>query len=462
MTKQDAIALLPLLVLGGTAVLLLLVIAFSRARGPTITLTLAGLAGTIAACYPADSEVPRLVTPLVIMDRYALFFIALIACASFTVVLLGSDGSHIGEFCLLIVLATLGSAVLASSTHFASIFLGLELLSVSLYALIAYPASALKLEAGLKYLILAGASSAFLLFGMALVYADSGSLQLAQPGLSSPSLMVLAGLGLIMVGIGFKLALAPFHLWTPDVYQGASSPVAAFIASASKGAMFVLLLRNSSVFLQSHSLLIVFACLSAASMLAGNLLALGQSSVKRILAYSSIAQLGYMLLAFVAGGPMAIPAISFYLAAYFITILGAFGCVILASTPDHEADELSDFEGLAWREPWLAVAMTAMLLSLAGLPISAGFIGKIYLMATGAASGLWWLVLVLVAGSLVGFAYYLRIIFALFRPDPGASSDESALPIPGSLAVCILTLLLLWLGIFPSPLITLIAAMRLG
>jgi NADH-quinone oxidoreductase subunit N len=378
------------------------------------------------------------------------------------------------EFYVLLLLAVVGSLVLVASNHFVSFFLGLEVLSIALYALVAYDRTTLTgVEAGLKYLVLAAASVAFLLFGMALVYAESGGLSFAEIARARPehpvSPVVLGGgLALLMVGIGFKLALVPFHLWTPDVYQGAPAPVTAFIATASKGAMFVVLLR---LFRQLRpetpgGVLWAFAALAVASMFAGNLLALLERNVKRMLAYSSIAHLGYLLVAFLAGGPLADTAAACYLAAYFLTMLGALGVVAVLSGADRDADAPADYQGLAWRRPWLAAVMCAMLLSLAGIPLTAGFVGKFYVVAAGAEAGRWWLVLALAVNSALGLFYYLRLLIVMFAPaavaaPPGSPAGDlsSRWPRPAPWAGCTLaalTLLLVWLGVSPGTLIRLI------
>src|SRR5208283_1288015 len=244
------------------------------------------------------------------------------------------------EFYLLLLLAVLGSMVLVCSSHFASFFLGLEVLSISLYALIAYPKKRIQhVEAGMKYLVLAAVSSAFLLFGMALIYADTGSMTLSVIVSKAAhnahyTLPFVAGLALMIVGIGFKLALVPFHMWTPDVYEGAPAPVGAFIATVSKGAVFALLLRyfTQISFHRFQSVVVAFGAIAVASMLVGNLLALRQNNVKRILAYSSIAHLGYALVAFLAGGTAAVTAVSYYFASYFVTITTAFGIIPVLSS----------------------------------------------------------------------------------------------------------------------------------
>ncbi|HXW68941.1 MAG TPA: NADH-quinone oxidoreductase subunit N, partial [Dissulfurispiraceae bacterium] len=350
MSLADLAALSPIIVIAASSVIVMLIIAFYRSSKLTVILTVAGLVISFVTLLAEAPLLPRQVTPLMILDRYAFFFMGLIIAASFFVTVLSygylknRPGRH-EEYYVLLLIATLGSAVLAASSHFASFFLGLELLSVSLYSLIAYQRSWERgNEAGLKYLVLAAASSSFLLFGMALVYTQMGTMQFAliaeRAASSASSLVMLTGLSLLIVGISFKLALVPFHMWTPDVYEGAPAPIGSFIATVSKGAVFALLLRYFTS-LSIHdfpSIFIVFATIAIASMFTGNLLALRQNNVKRILAYSSIAHLGYVLIAFLAGGAMGVLAVSYYLAAYFVTIMGAFGVVSVLSSKERDAD----------------------------------------------------------------------------------------------------------------------------
>lgn len=485
MTFADLLPLLPIIIVAACAVVVMLQAAFHRSHALAAGLTVLGLALALATLPLAAGHGPRQITPLIIVDAYAVFFTGLICWASLAATLLAYDylkprSGRREEFYVLLLLATLGTLVLVSSNHFASLFLGLEILSVALYALIAYrrpdPAG---IEAGLKYLVLAAASAAFLLFGMALTYAASGALDFAsiaqiRSETASEWMIVSAGLTLMIVGFGFKLALAPFHLWTPDVYQGAPAPVAAFIATVSKGAMFVVLLR---LFRHSHlepsdAVLLVLAIIAAASMFAGNLLALLQTNVKRMLAYSSIAHLGYLLVALLAGNPLADTAVVFYLTAYFITMLGAFGVVGILSGTDRDAEAMSDYQGLAWRRPWLAASMTAMLLSLAGIPLTAGFLGKFYVLSAGAASSLWWLVLILVVNSAIGLFYYLRLMIVMFAlpaeaASAAASDDASSLlarrrtPL-GDRTLAALTILVVWLGVDPALLIRNIIHLTFG
>lgn len=477
MSGADWIALLPLIVVSGTVLVTMASIAVHRSHPLTLSLTLAGLALSLVSLWPAAGIAPRQITPLLVIDKYALFYLGLIAAATAAVALLSYDyfercNERPEEMYVLLVLATLGSQVLVCSTHFASFFLGLEILSVSLYTLIAYlHTRRLPLEAGIKYLILAASSAAFLLFGMALIYAELGTMSFAgvaaglaaadglQPG------VLLPAAALIITGIGFKLGVVPFHLWTPDVFEGGPAPVTAFIATVSKGAMFALLLRffygNDGY--RAPALYLVFTIVAVASMLAGNLLALRQNNVKRILAYSSIAHFGYLLVAFLAAGAFAMQAVAFYLVAYFITTLGAFGVIALLSDGEHDADDLDQYRGLFWRRPVLATVFTLMILSLAGIPVTAGFLGKFYIIAAGASASAWSLIIILAVTSVIGLFYYLRIVIALFSelPRPEAPARPATSSRPWGLAggtLVVLALLLVWIGVYPGPVLDLIRA----
>ena len=466
MTAADAIALLPLLITAGTSILVMLAITFRRSHVATAILTLAGLAAAFISLFKSASLSPHQVTSLLIVDPYALFYSGLIIASAGAVAALSYRylAAHEGnpeELYLLLLLATLGCEVLVASSHFVSFFLGLEILSVALYAMIAYLNERKQpLEAGIKYLILASASSSFLLFGMALVYADLGTMeigQIAARGSSGPySALTLTGMALIITGIGFKLALVPFHLWTPDVYQGAPAPVTAFIATASKSSVFALLLRYFHGSPLHGAMFTILTIIAIASMFAGNLLALLQNNVKRILAYSSIAHLGYALVALLAGGSAGAEAVTFYLTAYTVTTLGAFGVVTMLSTVERDADRIEDYRGLFWRRPWTAAVFTVMLFSLAGIPATAGFIGKFYVVAAGAAASVWVLLVILVVTSAIGLYYYLRIIVALYSAAPEEASPLAPAPAASGFVLAVLTALLIWLGVYPGPLIEVI------
>jgi NADH-quinone oxidoreductase subunit N len=254
----------------------------------------------------------------------------------------------------------------------------------------------------------------------------------------------------------------PFHFWTPDVYQGAPAPVSAFIATVSKGAMFALLVRfmDGATLQRSNHLILVFGLIAVASMFAGNLLALLQNNIKRLLAYSSIAHLGYLLIAFIASGKHAVPAVIFYLVAYFITMLIAFGTVIILSDGQRDADRMEDYRALFWHRPWLAGSFTAALLSLAGIPLTGGFVGKFYVLLAGADSTLWTLVIILVINSVIGLFYYLRVIVTIFSaPQADKQVPIKRAPLTACLTMTVLTLCLFWLGVVPGTLLDVIYEM---
>lgn len=474
MNAADILALLPLLLIAGTSVVVMLTIAAKRNHALVAGLTLIGLSAAFASIWAAVPLVPRQVTSLLLVDRYALFYIGLITASAAAVAVLSYPyfehrDVHREELYLLLLFATLGCAVLVASSHFVSFLLGLEILSVSLYAMVAYLTDLKqRLEAGIKYLILASASAAFLLFGVALIYADAGSMafsRIRELTVSGSGLgLLLPGIVLTVTGIGFKLGVVPFHLWTPDVYEGAPAPVAAFVATTSKSAMVALLLRYFYVSgaLHFRAVFLVFSIIAIASMCAGNLLALQQTNVKRILAYSSIAHFGYVLVAFLAGGTLAIEAVSFYLVAYTVTILAAFGVVTALSGSERDADDLGDYRGLFWRRPVIAGIFTAALLSLAGIPATMGFLGKFYVLSAGAAVAAWPAIIILVVTSVAGLFYYLRIVVALY-----SAPAEHPAPIPivsqgGTLALAVFAVLLIWFGIYPAPLLNLIRATVAG
>lgn len=465
MIAEELTALVPLMTLSAVAVLVMLEIAVRRNHLVIAATTALGLAATMGSFAFIRAVVPRQVTPLLIVDGYSIFFMLLVLCVALAVTLLSYTYlSHRSrereEYYLVLLLATLGAMVLSASCHFASFFIGLEILSVSLYALVAYTRSQWRsIEAGVKYLILSGTSDAFLLFGMALIYSQTGELRfvgIAQSVLLGNAAIVTMGSCLLATGIGFKLSLVPFHLWTPDVYQGAPAPVTGFLATVSKVAVFAVLFRYYLLIdLNAHAgLQTVLAILAAVSMIAGNLLALLQTNVKRILAYSSIAHMGYVLVALLAGRVLGLQAAAYYLVAYSITTIGAFGAITVLSTGGRDLDGLEDYSGLGWTRPWVGGVLAAMLLSLAGIPLTAGFIGKFYVLTAGVGSSLWWLALILVITSVIGLYYYLRVILTLY-----STATNGPVPLPekpsvvDNVVLAVLAILLVWLGVWPLSLV---------
>jgi NADH-quinone oxidoreductase subunit N len=330
--------------------------------------------------------------------------------------------------------------------------------------MISYPSKGLfGLEAALKYLILSGVSSAFILFGAAMMFAVLGTLSFSEMASSAQAQstiehwFILIGTTMVLAGIGFKLSLVPFHMWTPDVYEGAPAPATALLATISKGGIFAALLRFFLSFdgYQYNLITESLFWIAILSIVIGNVLALMQTKIKRVLAYSSIAHLGYLMVAFVSasilsGKQLAIEASIFFLFAYFITTIGAFGVVAIMSCESQgsDKDEISHYQGLFWRRPLLAAFFSAMLLSLAGIPLTLGFVGKFYIVAAGVESELWALLVAVVIGSGIGLFYYLRIIFSMTTHT--GSDEPIAIPATGGWALGTLAFLLVYLGVYPT------------
>ncbi|MBZ0273402.1 NADH-quinone oxidoreductase subunit N [bacterium] len=466
MTSAQIATLLPIIILSATVLGSLMTAAFvKKGGGLTAGLTIAGHLAALVALVPAAAASPQNVMGVFAGDAYYVFFAALVIAASAVVALLAhgylaQTTQRPDELHILLTIATIGAVTLAGATHFATLFLGLEILTIALYAMIAYMRERpLSMEAGVKYLIVAGASGAFVLFGMALIYADTGEMGFAgvRGFLSGgATLAVTIGGAMIFAGAGYKLAVAPFHMWAPDVYEGAPAPVGAYVATVSKAAMFAVLLRLFSLARPEafSTLWAGIGVIAVLSMFVGNLLALMQKNLKRLLAYSSIAHLGYLLVAFVAGGEGAMLAGGYYLVAYVVTNLAAFGVIGLASGPDRDRDAISDYRGLFWQRPLYATALTAAMLSLAGIPLTAGFLGKYFVLAAGVGAAQWALVFFLAFNSALGIYYYLRVVVAMFSAAP---DGEEVVPAPrfalGAGIVAILAFVILWFGIFPAPLI---------
>ncbi|MFC5694585.1 NADH-quinone oxidoreductase subunit NuoN [Pseudomonas sp. GCM10022186] len=474
-TTQHLIALLPLLVTCATIVVVMLAIAWKRHHSWTFGLSVIGLNLALVSILPALKVAPLEVTPLMMVDNFGAYYMALVlagtlACVTLIHAYLGGESGkgypgNREEMYLLILLSAAGGLVLVTAQHLAGLFIGLELLSVPIYGLVAYAFfNKRSLEAGIKYMVLSAAGSAFLLFGMALLYAEAGSLSFSQLAAAGTSgVLSQLGIGMMLIGLAFKLSLVPFHLWTPDVYEGAPAPVAAFLATASKVAVFAVLLRlyQLSPATAGGWLNDLLTVIAIASILFGNLLALVQNNIKRLLGYSSIAHFGYLLVALIASKGLAVEAIGVYLATYVLTSLGAFGVVTLMSTPysGRDCDALYEYRGLFWRRPYLTAVLTVMMLSLAGIPLTAGFIGKFFVIAAGVESGLWWLLGALVLGSAIGIFYYLRVMVTLFLVEPNLRRHDAELhwaQRAGGIMLLFVALLAFFLGVYPQPLLDLV------
>jgi len=467
MNSSSMMALLPILMLSLTVVVLMIQASIKRDQSIAWVITGIGfLVSLWAAGYARGFT--QTVTVLLSVDDWGLYFTTLVLLASVVTLVLSKDtfspeGERKEEFYLLLVLSVLGAVVLIQSTHMVSLLLGMELMGVALYAMIAFPERGqLPLEAAIKYLVLSACASAMLLYGFALIYAATGDLSYAGIGTKAilayaqNPVLVISGTVLVLTGICFKLSLVPFHMWTPDVYEGAPTPVTGFLATVSKGAVFVALTRFflEGQLYQYSSLIGVLSMVAIASMLVGNLLALKQNNVKRLLAYSSIAHFGYLLVVLVAlayqDGPLINEAITFYLGAYILTTLLAFSVVATIAGEEEEKNDITFFEGLFWRKRIQAIGLTVAMLSFAGIPLTAGFMGKFYIISVGIQSGLWWLLAALVMGSAIAIYYYLRIIFAMSK----ASKISSESPTEAQdLLVIVLLVMVIVLGSWPQPFI---------
>ncbi len=367
-----------------------------------------------------------------------------------------------------LLLATLGMLGIAAASHWLIFFLSFELLSLSLYILVAIDRQQdMAYEAGIKYFVMGAVASAFLVFGIGLFYATTGTLVINAGFVTlaetNSSLLALPACILILAGIGFKLSLVPFHLWTPDVYEGAPAPITAFLATGSKLALFAALLRMVQAVPQlPPSLLLVLWLLAAATMLLGNLTALVQVKVKRMLAYSSIAHMGYMLMALLAGGDQGWSALLFYSAVYALMDLGAFGGIGLLSPNGHDLNGLHEFRGAGSRHPVASALITISLVTLAGLPPTAGFFGKFMLFTAAFKGGYPWLAAIGLLSALISIFYYQKVVVALYQQPEGEAHAARSADWAGMLAGAVIFLLICWLGLMPAGLLKVIDGVLLG
>jgi len=471
-----ALALLPELVLSGWAMLILLVDVFqkgdrSEPSSPWVGwMTLVGVAlGAVANGWLATlSETST--AGMIALDDFRIFvnFVFLLAVALFVLIAgryLDEERLRLGELYVLVLLATVGMMVFAGSRDLMVIFIGLELMSVPIYVLTGVnrrdPRSG---EGAIKYFLLGAFSSAFFLYGIALIYGGAGTTNLSLiaaaagvDGIDAGPLLA-TGVALLAVGFGFKVAAVPFHMWTPDAYEGAPAPITGFMAAAVKAAAFAAFLR---VFLTAFPGLYetwdaIAIWLAVLTMVTANLIALVEGNVKRMLAYSSIAHAGYLLVALAAANVIGAASFLFYLVVYTLMTIGAFAVVMAVARRGETRLDLDDYSGLGWSSPWLGVAMTVFLLSLAGFPLTGGFIGKVFILRAAVEQGLLLLAIVLVLTSLVSYFYYLRVAWYMWfrEPTERTAAAEAVLVPPGmavALAVSVAGVLLL--GVFPGQLL---------
>lgn len=471
MTALDLRPLAPAVVVAVTAFAVLLLQAFLlRGRKPPFALIscLGLFAALAAAFFAARGESGGITTGgSYVLDAFALYFHGLILSIGIVAVLFSpsygrATGIERGEYYALLLFSLVGMLGLVSCRELVSLFVALEVMSISLYALAGFHRDRLESqESAMKYFITGAFSSAFFLYGIALIYGVVGSTTLENmPTIATASgghaPLALLGAGLLLVGFGFKVAAAPFHMWAPDVYEGAPTTVTALMAAGVKAAAFGALLR---VFLQALPSLAphwqpAMAVLALLTMVVGNLAALAQSNIKRMLAYSSVAHAGYLLTALVAAPDVAAEAVLFYLVAYAAVNLGGFGFLAALARGDREPLSLNDVAGLAERRPVLAAALTLFLVSLTGVPVTAGFVGKFYLFSAAVGAGYVGLAIVGVLMSVVSAYYYLRVVVAMYMREAPAEDPWLGVGMGARVALGIAAASVLALGVYPSLVLT--------
>jgi NADH-quinone oxidoreductase subunit N len=462
--------LLAQLLVGATFLLLLLGDAFipEGRKGAMAGIAGGGLLAALLAEVAAGSGLSghgadtTLFNGMVVVDGFAVFFQVIFIALTLLVLLLAPAylerrDIHKGEFYVLLVAALAGMMLMVAATNLVTIFLGIELLSISLYILAAFlrqeePSQ----EAGMKYLLIGGFATGFLLYGMALLYGGTGSTSLAQiatalPKLEADSLLFsVIGIALLLVGVAFKASAAPFHAWTPDVYEGAPAPVVAFMSVGTKVAAVAIFLRIFVVDLAVAypRWVLLLGAVAGLSMLVGSVGALLQTDLKRLLAYSSVAQAGYLLLAVVAGPP-GMTAGLFYLAAYGVMTFGAFAVISLTAGAGSDNSSLDQLRGLGFRRPALGALLALFMLSLAGIPPTVGFIGKLFVFEATIRAGYAPLAVIAIISSAISLYYYVRVVLVVYSRPEGDAPERQPDPW-GMVAVAIAGLLTLVLGVFPG------------
>ncbi|GAB4165230.1 MAG: NADH-quinone oxidoreductase subunit N [Geothermobacteraceae bacterium] len=460
-------AIMPSLVLCCFGMFLLMINVFMP-RGKTTAaslISLLGLAVTFVVTLKAWNHPELGFAGHVALDNFATFFNVIFLIAAFLTVLMSDDYLHregypVGEFYPLVLFTTAGAMWMASGTDLMTVFLGLEVLSISLYVLAGLFRGQLRSnEAGMKYFLLGAFSTAFLLYGTALLYGVAGTTNIADIGfylsahgkmLQNP--MTIAGMLLLAIGFLFKIAVVPFHMWTPDVYQGAPTPVTAFMSAGPKAAAFAALVRILILGLGGlqadwSSLLWMLAVLT---MFVGNVTAIYQTDIKRMLAYSSIAHAGYALVGLVAANAVGISGILFYMLAYTFMNIGAFAVLVLAGKQGEENLTLEGFSGFGYKRPFLGVAMSIFLFALMGIPPTAGFAGKFYIFAGAINAGYIWLAILGVLNSAISLYYYLRVMVYMYFREPQEDYGWVRMN-PGTVVSIVLAIVgVLYLGVMPG------------
>jgi proton-translocating NADH-quinone oxidoreductase, chain N len=473
-TSADFYRVMPELLWCGFGVLLMLLQPLTKSRGFLTAVAFLGAAAGTAASYCAYQHTGTGFFELIRSDAFSFFLHLLIGLVAVLVVLasdsyLSRERLDSAEFYALILFATAGMGVLCSAQELLTAFIGLEMSSISSYVLAGYRRDTLKSsESSLKYFLLGSFATAFFLYGIALIYGTTGTTVLDAMGSADPdSVLLKLGLALVLIGLGFKVAAAPFQIWTPDVYEGAPTPVTALFSAGPKAATFALLLRIfATVPAATQYWFWAFWILAVLTMFAGNLGALVQTNVKRLLAYSSIAHAGYILVAFAAVTTMAISdtsgelgavpayaAVLFYLLSYALVKVGAFTIVSQLGGKDEKYVTLEDYAGLSQRHPWAAAALSLFLLSLLGLPVTAGFFGKFYIFKAAVNSHLIWLAVLMAVNSIIGSYYYLKVIVAMYMREPAEDSAPTApiaFPAAVNVVLAVSAVGTIYFGLFPN------------
>jgi NADH-quinone oxidoreductase subunit N len=458
----DFYYILPELVLTGGALLLLVAdVLLPRRSGNALAwITLIVLAATAVSLVPFVDTHVEVAHGLLAVDRFALFFkIIFLISAALTVLMsvryLETEGASPGEYYFLILCATLGMMIMAGGIDLITIFVGLETMAVSFYILVGFiKPSQRSNEAAVKYFLLGAFSLGILLYGMSILYGLTGTTNLRPmaallAGQERDPRLVLAVI-FVVAGVGFKIGAVPFHMWAPDVYEGAPTPITAFLSVGSKAAAFAMLLR---IFLEGLPVMsadwrLLFEVLSIITMTAGNIAALTQTNLKRMLAYSSIAHAGYILIGVVAGTPRGVSATLIYLFIYAFMQLGAFAVIVVMRRRDVVGDELKDFSGLSFRHPAAAFAMLLFMLSLGGIPPTAGFFGKFWLFSAAIESGYVWLAVIGVLNSAISLYYYIRVVVFMYLKSETIGSEPTInAPLAVVLGVAIVATIVL--GVYP-------------
>ena len=476
MSFSELMPLAPVMIVALTAIVVMLLIAIKRNHNLSATASVVGL--NLALLYIlfamfGGAFAPSNVMGMFMVDPFSMLYqlviiVAALACCTLSHAYIENYTDNREELYILMLCSVAGAMLMVASSHYASFFISLELMSIPVYGLLAYTHQRSRsLEAGIKYLVLSATASAMLLMGMAYIYAYTGSLsfydnvQALMQAIQQP--MVILGLGLIICAVAFKLSLAPFHKWTPDVYAGAPAPIATFLATVAKVAtigLFVRYMLTSGAIL-IDSIVTIITIIAVLSILVGNFLAVRQVNLKRILGYSSIAHFGYLLIGLISMTYASLGNVTVYVITYVLTTIGAFGVVALMSSPynnDNEAESLADYRGLFWRRPILTATLTVMMLSLAGIPLTAGFIGKFLVIMAAVTTQHWFLAAMIVVGSGIGLYYYLRVMVVMYMtpPDtPRIDADKHWGQKVGGLMVLAAALAVLVIGVYPDPIIKL-------